>query len=186
MTGKAKNGKKNKPNLPDEKKQNYPVKHGLWVDFRKVQIDGRTRLGKWMKTLRAALTTDLGSDLSTMEEILLDRVISKVVRCHLYEVGIISGQDLGSRDFYLACCNSLRHDLVVLGLERRVKDLTGDLEGYLREKEQSSSQPSSSDPASGVGNEDEAPTLERPQHLAVGGEAPPLFPPGSGVLRQEI
>ena len=87
-----------------------------------------------MKTLRAALTKDLGNDLSVMEEVLLDRVISKVVRCHLYEVGIISGQDLGSRDFYLACCNSLRHDLLSLGLKRRVKNLPGDLEAYLRNK----------------------------------------------------
>lgn len=111
----------------------YPVKHALRVDFRRVKVDGRSSLGKWMKTLKDNLTKDLGGSLTTMEEILLDRIVSKIVRCHLYETGILSGENFGSRDFYLALCNSLRHDLMVIGLKRRVKDPL-DLEAYLKGK----------------------------------------------------
>ena len=111
----------------------YPAKHAIRVDFRKVRIDGRSTLGKYMKTLKGNLTKDLGGSLTTMEGILLDRIVSKIVRCHLYETGILSGEEYGSRDFYLALCNSLRHDLMVIGLKKRVKDPL-DLEAYLKGK----------------------------------------------------
>lgn len=88
-----------------------------------------------MSILRASLTLDLGGDLSTMQAILVDRVVHKTIKCHLYETGILDGNDPGSRDHYLACTNSLRLDLCALGLERRTNDLTGDLESYLKMKE---------------------------------------------------
>jgi hypothetical protein len=111
----------------------YPAKHALRVDFRKVQVDKRTRLGKWMKGLREDLKNDLGGNLTAMEEALLDRIVSKIAQCHLYETGVLTGQDFGSMDFYLAVSNSLRHDLNLIGLNKRVKDPL-DLEAYLKGK----------------------------------------------------
>lgn len=111
----------------------YPAKHGLWVDFRRVQVDKRTRLGKWMKTLRENLKKDLGGNLTTMEEVLLDRIVSKVVQNHLYEVGILSGKEFGSRDFYIALSNSLRRDLAVIGLKKKPERLL-DLGECLKQK----------------------------------------------------
>ena len=109
--------------------------------------------------LRASLVKDLGGDLSTMQGLLVDRVVHKTVKCWFYERGVIDGDGQASRDFYLATCNSLRLDLCALGLERRVKDITTDLEAYLKKKAEEDpphSQSSSSDPASGVDFEDEA------------------------------
>jgi hypothetical protein len=126
--------KKKPTNNQSRSARTYSAKHALHVDFRKVKVDGRSTLGKYMKTLKANLTKDLGGSLTTMEEILLDRIVSKIVQSHLYETGILSGQDFGSRDFYLAVCNSLRHDLNVIGLKKRVKNPV-DLESYLKGKE---------------------------------------------------
>lgn len=122
-----------RPGLVAKNKKNYPAKHGLWVDFRKVQVDGRTRLGKWMKSLRENLKKDLGGNLTTMEEVLLDRIVSKVVQNHLYEVGILSGKEFGSRDFYIALSNSLRRDLAVIGLKKKPEKLL-DLGECLKQK----------------------------------------------------
>lgn len=111
----------------------YPAKHGLWVDFRRVQVDKRTRLGKWMQQLREDLRKDLGNNLTAMEEALLDRIVSKIVQCHLYELGILSGEEHGSRDFYLAAANSLRRDLTVIGLKKKTEKLL-DLGEHLKRK----------------------------------------------------
>lgn len=121
------------PKLAGKNRRDYPVKHGLWVDFRKVQVDKRTRLGKWIKQLRKDLVKDLGGSFSAMQEALLDRIVSKIVQCHLYETGILSGEDFGSRDFYLACCNSLRRDLAVIGLKKKTEKLL-DLGEHLKQK----------------------------------------------------
>jgi hypothetical protein len=119
--------------LPAKNKQDPRIKHTLWMDFKKVKLDGRTKLSKWMKQLRTQLAQDLGPDLSTQQEILLDRVVAKVVKCKLYEIGVLSGEPFGSRDHYLALANSLRLDLQLLGLDRKVKK-TVDLEEYLQKK----------------------------------------------------
>jgi hypothetical protein len=120
-------------NKAAKNKRDYPVKHGLYLDFRKVQVDRRTRLGKWIKQLRKDLVEDLGGKLTAMEEVLLDRIVSKVVQAHLYETGILSGEDFGSRDFYLAVCNSLRRDLAVIGLKKKTEKLL-DLGEHLKQK----------------------------------------------------
>ena len=122
-------------NLPTRKRRLVTVKHGLWSDFRKSQLDGRTRLARWVAVLRGELLRDLGNDLSAMERVLLDRIIFKIIRCSLYERGILQDQNFGSRDFYLSCCNSLRLDLSALGLKKRLKTVT-DLASYLKKKEE--------------------------------------------------
>lgn len=127
---------KSQEDLPVRSKYAHPVKrNGLWIDFDKRVIDGRTKLGKYLNLLRASLTRDLGGDLSTQQAILVDRVVHKTIKCFLYERGILDGDGQGSRDHYLACTNSLRLDLCALGLERRTQDLTERLEDYLKNKE---------------------------------------------------
>jgi len=121
--------------LPARKGLNGNLKHGLWTVFNQAKLDGRTKLSKWTNHLRAQLVKDLGSDLSTQQEILLDRVCAKVVRCRLYEQGVLSGETFGSKDHYLALTNSLRLDLQALGLQRKTNKIL-DLTDYLRGKEQ--------------------------------------------------
>jgi hypothetical protein len=108
-------------------------KHALYVDFRKAKVDGRSRLGKTMSFLRKELVKHLGGSPSIMQSILIERVISKTIKCHLYEVGILEDVQQGSRDYYLACANSLRLDLMALGLQAKVKDPL-DLTTYLKGK----------------------------------------------------
>ena len=108
-------------NLPDRKFQSHRAKSGLWLDFDKRPVDGRTKLGKAIAVLRASLVKDLGGDLSSMESILVDRVIHKAMKCWFYERNVLDGNNPGSRDHYLACCNSLRLDLIALGLEKKTE-----------------------------------------------------------------
>jgi hypothetical protein len=121
--------------LPKRNFQSHPAKHGLWVNFDKRPVDGRTKLAKYMGLLRASLIKDLGGDPSTMQAVLIDRVVHKVTKCFLYERGVLSENNQGSRDLYLALCNSLRLDLCALGLKRRARKIMN-LDEYLREKEQ--------------------------------------------------
>jgi len=87
-----------------------------------------------MSFLRKELVKHLGGSPSIAQSILVDRVIAKTIRCHLYELGILENVSQGSRDLYLSCTNSLRLDLCALGLQSKAKDPL-DLPGYLEAKQ---------------------------------------------------
>ena len=107
-----------------------PAKHGLFAIFNEAKLDGRTRLGKVVKNLRKELVNHCGGSPSIAERLLIDRVIQKTVKCHLYEMGLMRNPDQGARDHYLALANSLRHDLQALGIKKRGRDMT-ELAEYL-------------------------------------------------------
>jgi hypothetical protein len=119
--------------LPARRGLDGNLKHGLWCLFNRAKLDRRTKLAKWAEHLREQLVKDLGSDLSTQQEILLDRVCAKVLKSYLYEQGVLSGETFGSKDHYLALTNSLRLDLQALGLQRKTNKIL-DLNDYLLAK----------------------------------------------------
>jgi hypothetical protein len=95
--------------------------------------ENRRYLRDYLTSIRRGLIADLGpeeKDLSAAELVLVDRVIAKlgVLRCieeHVRETGVLRGEFLapGLAKYWLPISNSLRQDLLALGVERRdVKD----------------------------------------------------------------
>lgn len=126
-----------KPKLPTKNKQGARVKHCLWVDFKKVKLDGRTALAKAIVAMKQKLVKQLGGAPSIAESLLIDRVVHKAVKAHIYEINFFSDRRQGSKDHYLALVNSLRLDLQTLGLKQNGGKILG-LDDYLKEKEKRS------------------------------------------------
>lgn len=111
-----------------------PAKHGLFAIFNEAKLDGRTRLGKTVRFLRKELTKHCGGNPSISERILIDRIIQKTIKCHLYEMGLLGNPGQGAKDHYLALANSLRHDLQALGIKKRADGYMG-LKDYLERRQ---------------------------------------------------
>jgi len=120
--------------IAGKKKRTLKIKHGLWADLRGLHVDRRTRIGKWMDHLRMELTKHVGGNPSIAEAILIEQIVIKVLKVHLYHVGLFKDESsFGSKDHVLALQNSIRLDLQALGLKGRAETpLT--LEEYLRKK----------------------------------------------------
>lgn len=104
-----------------------PIIHGgystIWRKALNGQVDGRTRLVKSINALRSQLTSDLGGSPSTQEKILIDRVTIKVFRLQGLETAMMEGRGEKIENLYINMSNSMRHDLLALGLERRQKEV---------------------------------------------------------------
>ena len=127
------------------------IKHGLstWLRTGKVNpsIRGHKKLQKYLKAIEADLIKDLGGqkNLTTAQEILVKATIEAygilllaIMYCKKYSVlrpdqakkGIIELQPvLGHQT--LAFLNTLRQNLVALGLDRKQADETLDLKAYI-------------------------------------------------------
>jgi len=116
-----------------KKKRTLKIRHGIWADLKGLHVDGRSRPGKWMNHLRLELIQHLGGSPSVAESILIEQVVIKVLKSHLYHVGLFKNKSFGSKDHALAIQNSIRLDLQVLGLQKRAKKVD-DLQEYLRQK----------------------------------------------------
>jgi hypothetical protein len=119
--------------LPTKNKQGARVKHGLWIDFKRVKLDGRTALAKAINAMKQKLVKQLGGNPSIAESLLIDRVVHKAVKAHIYEINFFSNRKQGSKDHYLALVNSLRLDLQALGLKQNEGKIP-DLDEYLKGK----------------------------------------------------
>ena len=121
------------PKLPIQSRADGrgPAKHLLWVDWRKVKLDGRCQLSKTIKFIKASLTRHVGGQPTIAQSLLIDRIAFKAIRCTLWEAGFWSDDEQGSRDHYLAMSNSVRLDLAQLGMdERQLPEM--DLNDYIR------------------------------------------------------
>lgn len=108
-----------------KKGRNRPVnniKHGgyslVWEQALSGQLDGRSTVVKNMNALRDQLVRDLGGDPSTQSQILIDRVVVKAFRLQALEAAMMDGRAEKAEVFYISLSNSLRRDLLALGLER--------------------------------------------------------------------
>jgi hypothetical protein len=119
------------------KRHTRPIKSGLWSDLRGLHVDGRSRLGRWMNKLRNELARHVGGEKSqptVCESILIEQIVIKTLKSHLYHVGLFRDKAFGSRDHALAIQNSIRLDLMALGLQKRASKVY-DLEEYLKTKQ---------------------------------------------------
>jgi len=125
---------KQNPKLPPGKVRYRPLVSGLWAKDIEKNVDRRTKIGRMIAKLREELIEHVGGNPSITELILIDRICSKVVRCRLHESNILSGEHMGSRDYFLALENGLRHDLKALGLKPKGRPIKG-LSEYLLERQ---------------------------------------------------
>ena len=97
----------------------------------------RVYLRRYLTNCREGLIADHGgeSNLSTAQALLIDRVISKLgcIRCveeHIRENSVMVGQELAPslKASYLAFNNSVRLDLLALGIEKKPGERLSSLE----------------------------------------------------------
>jgi hypothetical protein len=129
--------------ISGKKKRTLKIKHGIWADLKGLHVDGRTRVGKWMDHLRVELIRHVGGEPSVAESILIEQIVIKTLKAHLYHVGLFKDKAFGSKDHVLAIQNSIRLDLQALGLQRRKKKVL-DLSQYLQSKKEESYESSGS------------------------------------------
>ncbi len=100
-----------------------------------VRMDKRTRAGRIMRTIRADLIDHCGGVPSAAERILIESAALKATRLHLISERVINGAafEAGESEKTISWANSLRLDLVALGLERRMKDVTPSLDDIVAE-----------------------------------------------------
>ncbi len=88
-----------------------------------IRVDRRTREGRFLQAVHRELTAMVGGAPTAAEQILIKLATLKVLRVSLMADAIISSEAIDERRDrqFLAWANSLRRDLDVLGLTRRVK-----------------------------------------------------------------
>ena len=88
------------------------------------RLDRRTKAGRVMRSVEADLTSDLGGDPSTAERLLIQAAAVKATRVSLLSERLLEGEEPGEDGHHaLSWLNSLRLDLVALGLQRRARDI---------------------------------------------------------------
>jgi hypothetical protein len=111
-------------------KRGRPPKHGGYsLLATKEMPENRKHVIRYLTQVREGLIEDLGpteGELSTGQRVLIDRIVSKlgVVRCieeHIRENAVMEGKDLAPslKTSYLAYNNSIRLDLMALGIDTR-------------------------------------------------------------------
>lgn len=109
-----------------------PKRHGAYSFLVRGELPiHRAYLLRYLTDCRQGLIDDLGGceRLSTGQTILIDRIIgklgiSRLIEEHTKETGAINGQELSPmlRASYLAYSNSLRLDLLALGMNEKMTD----------------------------------------------------------------
>jgi len=108
------------------------TKSGVYSQFAETDLDQRTKFAKALHAMRLELEESLGGTdvLSPQEKILLSRIVAKAARCGLFEVAILEGTVKADDDRYIAWANSLRLDLMAVGLKRRKKTVASLVEAF--------------------------------------------------------
>jgi len=111
-------------------KRGRPPKHGGYSLLVRGELpENRKYIRKYLTEARENLIRDLGpseEDLTTAQIIIIDRIISKlgIIRCveeHIRENSVMEGNELAPslKASYLAYNNSVRLDLLALGIDER-------------------------------------------------------------------
>ena len=115
------------------------IRHGAFMKLQKANLDGRSRLVKYITALKDAMIQDLGGNITVAQEIIIDRVKFKVANAYMKELSVMKGE--GEMDeFYLRLANSIRADLMALGLERQDRDYVTPLKQYIAQKDKKDTQ----------------------------------------------
>jgi len=140
MNEKSRLTKEFKPGKPPQH-----IKHGGYSFLVRGELpENRTHVLKYLTAVREGIVRDLGpteEDLTAAQIVLIDRVVTKlgVVRCieeYIRENTVMQGARLAPslRESYLTYNESIRRDLVALGINKRVGEDSDDLHKYLSAK----------------------------------------------------
>lgn len=93
-------------------------------------VDGRSATMRRYREILAQLKADMGNDPSEAMMMLLRRATTLAVWCEGEETKLAKGEDISIGEF-TSTVNALRRLLSDIGLERKAKDITPNLESYL-------------------------------------------------------
>jgi hypothetical protein len=96
-------------------------------------LDARTAAYQRFKELVGSYSADLGDDLTTAQAAIIQRIVSLQVWCESIEVEYAETGALDIATFTTAT-NALRRLLADIGLERRARDVTPDIDAYLNHR----------------------------------------------------
>lgn len=94
--------------------------------------DGRSIIMRRMREILAALHSDMGGDPSEAKMIIARRATSIAAWCETQEARLANNEPIDIAEFTTAT-NALRRLLADIGLDRKAKDITPDLDKYLQE-----------------------------------------------------
>lgn len=99
-------------------------------------VDGRTQAARHYGQLVRAISDDLGGfdEISTAERELVRRAAGLSVLATVAEAKLLNGEEIDIAEL-VSLGNAQRRILTTLGLQRRVRDITPDLQTYLRATE---------------------------------------------------
>ena len=93
-------------------------------------VDGRTAYARRYRDILAQLTSDIGGDPREAQSIIIRRATQLAVWCDQAEADAAGGLPLNMTE-YCTATNALRRLLLDLGLERRMRDITPNIDRYL-------------------------------------------------------
>lgn len=96
-------------------------------------VDGRSMMARRFREICAGIEDDLGGDLTEAQRNILARAATLAVWAEEREAELARGEDFDALA-YATVANSLRRLLSDLGLHRVAKDVTPDLQSYIRQK----------------------------------------------------
>ena len=94
-------------------------------------VDGRSVIARRYRDILAQLTSDIGGDPSEAQNIIIRRATQLAVWCEQAEAEAAGGKPLNIGE-YATAKNTLHRLLTTLGLERRMRDITPNIDSYLR------------------------------------------------------
>ncbi|MBC7180156.1 MAG: hypothetical protein H5U14_08705 [Roseovarius sp.] len=98
-------------------------------------VDGRSLMARRFREITSGIESDLGGDLTEAQKHLTARAACLACWCEEREAELARGEDFDASQ-YSAVTNALRRLLSDLGIERRARDVTPDLQSYISGKAQ--------------------------------------------------
>lgn len=98
-------------------------------------VDGRSAMARRFREITCGIEADLGGDLTEAQRAILARAATLAVWAEAREEELARGEEFDAQ-MYATVSNTLRRLLADLGLERRARDITPDLQSYIAGKAQ--------------------------------------------------
>lgn len=96
-------------------------------------VDGRSMMARRFREITTGIESDLGGDLTEAQKHLTARAACLACWCEEREADLANGLDFDVLQ-YSTVSNAMRRLLSDLGLERRARDVTPDLQAYIAGK----------------------------------------------------
>ena len=96
-------------------------------------VDGRSMMARRFREITSGIESDMGGDLTEAQKHLCARAATLACWCEQREAELANGEQFDAGE-YATISNALRRLLSDLGLERRARDVTPDLQTYLARK----------------------------------------------------